>query len=108
LTATSSGPTARLARLAGHLQLAAIPAACHALSRQPSNVRLTASKTSIEVLRMWTDNLSGRCGLTYVDDEPLGNVNTIAPFYEKYPPHMTQLADEFDVHPIRSPQAATR
>jgi DNA-binding transcriptional LysR family regulator len=77
--------------LAGHLQIAAIPTALAmtAMLTTPyrakhSNVRFTiVSRTSIQVLSM-LENLEVDAGLTYVDNEPLGHVNTIPLYYEEY------------------------
>ncbi len=77
--------------LAGHLQIAAIPTALAmtAMLTTPyrakhPNVRFTiVSRTSIQVLSM-LENLEVDAGLTYVDNEPVGNVNTIPLYYEEY------------------------
>jgi DNA-binding transcriptional LysR family regulator len=77
--------------LAGHLQIAAIPTALAmtAMLTTPyrakhPNVRFTiVSRTSIQVLSM-LENLEVDAGLTYVDNEPLGNVNTIPLYFEEY------------------------
>ena len=48
------------------------------------NVRFTIlSKTSIEVLRL-LDDLEVDAGLTYLDNEPLGRVNTVPLYHEQY------------------------
>ena len=77
--------------LAGHLQIAAIPTALAmtAMLTTPyrakhPNVRFTiVSRTSIQVLSM-LENLEVDAGFTYVDNEPLGNVNMIPVYYEEY------------------------
>jgi DNA-binding transcriptional LysR family regulator len=77
--------------LAGHLTLAAIPTALAMTAmlttpyraRHP-DVRFTiVSRTSIQVLSM-LENLEVDAGLTYVDNEPLGRVNTVALYREEY------------------------
>ncbi len=77
--------------LAGQLRIAAIPttlAMVAALTtpfraRHP-NVRFTVtSKTSIEVLTM-LENLEIDAGITYVDNEPLGRVNVVPLYRERY------------------------
>ena len=77
--------------LAGHVQIAAIPTALAmtAMLTTPyrakhPEVRFTiVSRTSIEVLGM-LENLEVDAGLTYVDNEPLGRVNTIPLYHEEY------------------------
>ena len=77
--------------LTGHLQIAAIPTALAmtAMLTTPyrakhPEVRFTiVSRTSIEVLGM-LENLEVDAGLTYVDNEPLGRVNTIPLYHEEY------------------------
>ena len=77
--------------LAGHLQIAAIPTALAmtAMLTTPyrakhPNVRFTiVSRNSIQVLSM-LENLEVDAGLTYVDNEPLGHVNTIPLYHEEY------------------------
>lgn len=77
--------------LTGHVQIAAIPTALAMTAmlttpyraRHPE-VRFTiVSRTSIQVLSM-LDNLEVDAGLTYVDNEPLGKVNTIPLYHEEY------------------------
>jgi DNA-binding transcriptional LysR family regulator len=77
--------------LAGHLTLAAIPTALAMTAmlttpyraRHP-DVRFTiVSRTSIQVLSM-LENLEVDAGLTYVDNEPLGRVNTVPLYREEY------------------------
>jgi len=76
---------------AGHLQIAAIPTALAmtAMLTTPyrakhPNVRFTiVSRNSIQVLSM-LENLEVDAGLTYVDNEPLGHVNTIPLYHEEY------------------------
>jgi DNA-binding transcriptional LysR family regulator len=77
--------------LAGHVQIAAIPTALAmtAMLTTPyrakhPNVRFTiVSRNSIQVLSM-LENLEVDAGLTYVDNEPLGHVNTIPLYHEEY------------------------
>jgi len=77
--------------LAGHVQIAAIPTALAmtAMLTTPyrakhPEVRFTiVSRTSIQVLGM-LENLEVDAGLTYVDNEPLGRVNTIPLYHEEY------------------------
>jgi DNA-binding transcriptional LysR family regulator len=77
--------------LAGHVQIAAIPTALAMTAmlttpyraKHPA-VRFTiVSRTSIQVLSM-LENLEVDAGLTYVDNEPLGRVNTIPLYREEY------------------------
>ncbi len=77
--------------LTGHLQIAAIPTALAMTAmlttpyraRHPG-VRFTiVSRTSIEVLSM-LENLEVDAGLTYIDNEPVGKVNTIPLYREEY------------------------
>src|SRR5215475_4153855 len=77
--------------LAGHIKIAAIPTALAmtAMLTTPyrakhPEVRFSiVSKTSIEVLRL-LENLEVDAGLTYLDNEPLGRVNTIPLYLEEY------------------------
>src|ERR1700760_2147322 len=70
--------------LAGHIKIAAIPTALAmtAMLTTPyrakhPEVRFSiVSKTSTEVLRL-LENLEVDAGLTYLDNEPIGRVNTI-------------------------------
>jgi DNA-binding transcriptional LysR family regulator len=77
--------------LAGGIKIAAIPTA---LAMTPllttpyrakhPNVRFSiVSKTSIEVLRL-LENLEVDAGVTYLDNEPVGRVNTIPLYLEEY------------------------
>lgn len=77
--------------LTGQLRIAAIPttlAMVAALTtpfraRHP-DVRFTVmSKTSIEILTMF-ENLEIDAGLTYIDNEPLGRVNVVPLYRERY------------------------
>jgi DNA-binding transcriptional LysR family regulator len=77
--------------LAGEIRIAAIPTALGMVAslttpfraRHP-NVRFTIlSRTSIEVLSM-LDNLEAEAGITYIDNEPLGRVNTVPLYHENY------------------------
>jgi DNA-binding transcriptional LysR family regulator len=77
--------------LAGHIKIAAIPTALAmtAMLTTPyrakhPEVRFSiVSKTSIEVLRL-LENLEVDAGLTYIDNEPLGRVNTVPLYLEEY------------------------
>jgi DNA-binding transcriptional LysR family regulator len=77
--------------LAGHIRIAAIPTALAmtAMLTTPyrakhPDVRFSiVSKTSIEVLRL-LDDLEVDAGLTYLDNEPIGRVNTIPLYHEEY------------------------
>jgi len=77
--------------LAGHIRIAAIPTALAmtAMLTTPyrakhPDVRFSIiSKTSIEVLSM-LENLQVDVGLTYLDNEPLGRVNTVPLYREEY------------------------
>lgn len=77
--------------LAGHIKIAAIPTALAmtAMLSTPyrakhPDVRFSiVSKTSIEVLRL-LENLEVDAGLTYLDNEPVGRVNTIPLYLEEY------------------------
>ncbi len=77
--------------LAGHLRIAAIPTAL-AMSamlttpyraKHPEVKFSILSHTSIEILSM-IDNLEVDAGITYLDNEPLGRVNTIPLYQEEY------------------------
>ncbi len=77
--------------LTGHLRIAAIPTALPIVAalttpfqvRHPE-VRYTVfSRTSEEILELLA-NLRIDAGLTYIDNEPLGNVTTIALYQERY------------------------
>jgi len=77
--------------LAGHITIAAIPTALAmtAMLTTPyrakhPNVRFSIlSKTSIEVLKL-LENLEVDAGMTYLDNEPLGRVNTVPLYREEY------------------------
>lgn len=77
--------------LAGEVRIAAIPTALAmtALLTTPYRARhpdvrfSIVSRTSAEVLRL-LDNLEVDAGLTYLDNEPLGRVNTIPLYLEEY------------------------
>ena len=77
--------------LAGHIRIAAIPTALAmtAMLTTPyrakhPEVRFSiVSKTSIEVLRL-LENLEVDAGLTYLDNEPVGRVNTVPLYLEEY------------------------
>jgi DNA-binding transcriptional LysR family regulator len=77
--------------LVGHIRIAAIPTALAmtALLTTPfrakhPGVKFTIlSSTSMEVLRL-LENLEVEAGLSYLDNEPVGNVNTIPLYLEHY------------------------
>ena len=77
--------------LAGHIRIAAIPTALAmtAMLTTPyrakhPEVRFSViSKTSIEILRL-LDNLEVDAGVTYLDNEPIGRVNTVPLYLEEY------------------------
>jgi DNA-binding transcriptional LysR family regulator len=77
--------------LSGHLKIAAIPTALAVVAdvttpyrEKHPNVRFTIlSRNSIEVLAM-LENLEVDAGLTYLDNEPLGRVNTVPIYKERY------------------------
>ena len=77
--------------LAGHIKIAAIPTALAmtALLTTPyrakhPDVRFSVvSKTSIEILRL-LENLEVDAGVTYLDNEPVGRVNTVPLYLEEY------------------------
>jgi len=77
--------------LVGHVRIAAIPTALAmtAILTTPyrakhPDVRFSiVSKTSIDVLRLLED-LEVDAGLTYLDNEPVGRVNTIPLYHEEY------------------------
>lgn len=77
--------------LAGHIRIAAIPTALAMVTflttpyRQAHpQVRFTIlSRTSIEILSL-LENLEIDAGFTYLDNEPLGRVNTIPLYREQY------------------------
>jgi DNA-binding transcriptional LysR family regulator len=77
--------------LVGHLRIAAVPTALAMTAmlttpyraRHPE-VRFTIlSRTSIQVLSL-LENLEVDAGLTYLDNEPLGHVKTVALYQEEY------------------------
>src|SRR5215475_2379725 len=77
--------------LSGQLRLAAIPTALAMVAalttpyreRHP-NVRFTIySRTSTEILDL-LDNLEIDAGITYLDNEPLGRVNSMPLYHERY------------------------
>ena len=77
--------------LAGHVRIAAIPTALAMTAmlttpyraRHPGVRFSIVSKTSIEVLRL-LENLEVDAGLTYLDNEPVGRVNTVPLYFEEY------------------------
>jgi DNA-binding transcriptional LysR family regulator len=77
--------------LAGHIRIAAIPTALAMTAmlttpyraKHPDVKFSIVSKTSIEVLRL-LENLEVDAGLTYLDNEPLGRVNTVPLYSEEY------------------------
>src|SRR5262245_18831302 len=84
--------------LSGQLRIAAIPTTLAMVSelttpfraRHP-DVRFTIlSRTSIEVLAL-LENLEIDAGVTYIDNEPLGRVNAVPLYQERY--HLLTAAD---------------
>lgn len=77
--------------LTGHIRIAAIPTALPVVAllttpyqAQHPDVRFTIhSRTSIEVLNM-LENLEVDAGLTYLDNEPLGRVQSVPLYTEQY------------------------
>ncbi len=77
--------------LTGHLRIAAIPTALPIVSalttpfqiRHPAVRYTILSRTSEEILELLA-NLKIDAGLTYIDNEPLGKVTTIALYRERY------------------------
>src|ERR1700728_2465996 len=77
--------------LVGHVKIAAIPTALAMTAmlttpyraKHPSVRFSIVSKTSIDVLRL-LDDLEVDGGLTYLDHEPVGRVNTVPLYYEEY------------------------
>lgn len=77
--------------LAGQLRIAAIPTAMTWAAKLTStfgelhpNVRFTIlSRTSIEILSM-LENLEIDAGISYLDNEPTGNVTTVPLYKERY------------------------
>jgi DNA-binding transcriptional LysR family regulator len=77
--------------LSGHLKIAAIPTALAIVAdvttpyrEKHPNVRFTIlSRNSIEVLAM-LENLEIDAGITYLDNEPLGRVNSVPIYEERY------------------------
>ena len=77
--------------LAGHIRIAAIPTALAMVSmlttpyraKHPDVSFTILSRNSIEVLGM-LENLEVDAGLTYLDNEPLGRVQTIPLYSEQY------------------------
>jgi DNA-binding transcriptional LysR family regulator len=77
--------------LAGHIRIAAIPTALAMVSmlttpyraKHPDVSFTVLSRNSIEVLGM-LENLEVDAGLTYLDNEPLGRVQTVPLYSEEY------------------------
>lgn len=77
--------------LVGHIRIAAIPTALAMVAMlttpfraQHSDVRFTViSRTSIEALNM-LENLEVDAALSYLDNEPLGRVNVVPLYRERY------------------------
>lgn len=77
--------------LVGHIRLAAIPTALAMTAtlttpfraKHPGVKFSIISSTSIEALRL-LENLEVDAGLTYLDNEPLGNVTTVPLYFEEY------------------------
>jgi DNA-binding transcriptional LysR family regulator len=77
--------------LSGRLRIAAIPTTLAMIERLTTpyrerhpNVQFTIySRTSVEILDL-LDNLEIDAGITYVENEPLGRVNTVPLYRERY------------------------
>lgn len=77
--------------LEGHVRMAVIPTALPIVARLTTpfrakhpGVRFTAlSRTSIEILHL-LENLEVDAGLSYLDNEPLGQVRTVPLYDERY------------------------
>lgn len=77
--------------LAGHIRMAAIPTALGMVSTLTTPFHLkhkdvqfsVLSRTSVAVLGM-LENLEVDAGITYLDNEPLGRVNTVPLYQEQY------------------------
>lgn len=77
--------------LSGHVKLAAIPTALPMVARLTTpfrerhpGVRFTIlSRTSIEILHL-LENLEIDAGISYLDNEPLGQVRTVSLYDERY------------------------
>jgi DNA-binding transcriptional LysR family regulator len=77
--------------LVGNLKVAAIPTALPMVSslttpyraKHPNVTFTILSRTSIEILSM-LENLEVDAGLTYIDNEPLGRVRSVALYQEQY------------------------
>ena len=77
--------------LAGHVKLAAIPTALPMVARlttpfraEHPGVRFTIlSRTSVEILHL-LENLEIDAGISYLDNEPLGQVRTVSLYDERY------------------------
>lgn len=91
----------------GHLRLAAIPTALPVIARltTPFRARYPAvrftvlSRTSTEILRL-LDNLEIDAGITYLENEPVGQVRTVRLYHERYhllAEHSAPLADRTQV-----------
>jgi len=77
--------------LSGHIRLAVIPTALPVVSaltepvcRQHPGIRFTVtSRTSVEILRM-LDDLEVDAGVTYLDNEGIGRVDTVPLYRERF------------------------
>jgi DNA-binding transcriptional LysR family regulator len=77
--------------LAGHIRMAVIPTALGMVAalttpfyKKHQNVKFSVySRTSISILGM-LENLEVEAGVTYLDNEPLGRVNTVPLYQEQY------------------------
>jgi DNA-binding transcriptional LysR family regulator len=79
------------AGLAGHLRLAVIPTATpmvHELTapfaRANPDVRFTVLSRSSEQVLSLLDDLAADCGITYLDNEPLGRLATVPLYVERH------------------------
>ncbi len=77
--------------LSGHLRIAAIPTALAVVAdvttpyreKHPNVTFTILSRNSIEILAM-LENLEIDAGITYLDNEPLGRVNSVPIYLERY------------------------
>jgi DNA-binding transcriptional LysR family regulator len=77
--------------LSGHVKIAAIPSALAMVAtlttpyhrRHPDVSFTVLSRTSVEILQM-LENLEIDAGVTYVDNEPIGRVQTVPLYREQY------------------------
>jgi DNA-binding transcriptional LysR family regulator len=93
--------------LAGHIKIAAIPTALAMVAtlttpyraRHPNVSFTILSRTSVEILGL-LENLEINAGVTYLDNEPLGRVRSVALYREQYrlvTAHDSPLGDRDEV-----------